>query len=182
MKHRSLQVKLENAKKYNSIIEKLNQSQQDYETLMCDNQNYINQKEREIDNLKLQLRDYGHEVSLEKWDIERNLYTSVIVQHLHKIAQRGESITQKETKELMEYVAEIIPLFVAEIKSKSDALSETEYLVCILCRLRFIPSEIAILLDMSAQRITNIRQAINIKLFNDKSAKTLNRNLIALDE
>ena len=182
MKHRSLQVKLENAQKYNSIIEKLNQSQQDYETLMCDNQNYINQKEREIDNLKLQLRDYGHEVSLEKWDIERNLYTSVIVQHLHKIAQRGESITQKETKELMEYVAEIIPLFVAEIKSKSDALSETEYLVCILCRLRFIPSEIAILLDMSAQRITNIRQAINIKLFNDKSAKTLNRNLIALDK
>ena len=182
MKHRSLQVKLENAQKYNSIIEKLNQSQQDYETLICDNQNYINQKEREIDNLKLQLRDYGHEVSLEKWDIERNLYTSVIVQHLHKIAQRGESITQKETKELMEYVAEIIPLFVAEIKSKSDALSETEYLVCILCRLRFIPSEIAILLDMSAQRITNIRQAINIKLFNDKSAKTLNRNLIALDK
>ena len=89
-------------KKYNSIIEKLNQSQQDYETLICDNQNYINQKEREIDNLKLQLRDYGHEVSLEKWDIERNLYTSVIVQQLHKIAQRGESITQKETKELME--------------------------------------------------------------------------------
>lgn len=47
-------------------------------------------------------------------------------------------------------------------------LTEQEFKVCVLARLHFIPSEMSCLLNLSQQRITNIRSAVNYKLFQIK--------------
>ena len=52
-----------------------------------------------------------------------------------------------------------------------------EYLVAILVKLHFIPSEMSLLLGVGAQQITNIRSKINSKLFGKSGAKTLDANL-----
>ena len=50
-----------------------------------------------------------------------------------------------------------------------------------LCRLYFYPDEIALLFDKSPQSITNMKSAVNNKLFGTKSAGRLNDNLKLLD-
>ena len=52
-----------------------------------------------------------------------------------------------------------------------------EYLVAILVKLHFIPSEMSLLLGVGAQQITNIRSKINSKLFGKSGAKTLDANI-----
>ena len=59
----------------------------------------------------------------------------------------------------------------------SGHLTEKEVNVCILIKLRFIPTEIATLLDLTRQRVSNIRRSINHKLFRKEVAKTLDSNI-----
>ena len=51
------------------------------------------------------------------------------------------------------------------LKEKTASLSEDEYMVCLLVRFNFIPSEISILLNLSSQTVTNIRTRLLKKLF-----------------
>ena len=57
-------------------------------------------------------------------------------------------------------------------------LSPTELRLCILLLLGFKIGDAAILLNTSAQSITNIRYKANQKLFNESTAATLERNLM----
>ena len=168
-------------RKYGQIADKLNQAMQDYEIMNHDHQNYITRKEKEIDNLKKQLACYDQTVLPEEWDYKRNIYENPLVNYLHEMAQKGKQATDAEITELRTFTNDVLPIFMKTLNSNSDVLTEKEYTVCILSRLRFIPSEIAVLTDLSTQRITNIRKTVNTKLFNDNSAKTLNKNLISLE-
>ena len=56
-------------------------------------------------------------------------------------------------------------------------LTEKEIRLCILARLNFIPTEMAALLDLSKQRITNIRTSANRKLFNEEGSRTFEANI-----
>ena len=168
-------------RKYGQIADKLNQAMQDYEIMNHDHQNYITRKEKEIDNLKKQLACYDQTVLPEEWDYKRNIYENPLVNYLHEMAQKGKQATDAEITELRTFINDVLPIFMKTLDSNSDVLTEKEYTVCILSRLRFIPSEIAVLTDLSTQRITNIRKTVNTKLFNDNSAKTLNKNLISLE-
>ena len=57
-------------------------------------------------------------------------------------------------------------------------LSPTELRLCILLLLGFKIGDAAILLNTSAQSITNIRYKANHKLFNESTAATLEKNLM----
>lgn len=52
--------------------------------------------------------------------------------------------------------------------NNTDSLNIKETNVCLLIRLRFIPSEIAILTDMSPQLITNMRVRMLFKIFGER--------------
>lgn len=58
-------------------------------------------------------------------------------------------------------------------------LSTKELRTCMLLMLDFKEGEIAVLLDVKPQRVTNIKKRVNMKLFNDSSATTLTRNIQA---
>lgn len=60
---------------------------------------------------------------------------------------------------------------------RENVLSTQELRACILLLLDFTNSEVISLLDISDQRMTNIRASINYKLFKDTGASSLNKNL-----
>ena len=59
----------------------------------------------------------------------------------------------------------------------SDNLSQQEIYVCLLTILHFSSSEIAVLLDTSKQRVSNLKASANYKLFGEKSAVSFLDNL-----
>ncbi len=78
-------------------------------------------------------------------------------------------------------VEDVLPGFFSKISSPEYKLTEHEVRVCVLIRLNFIPSEIAVLFNISQQRVTNIRSRINKKLFNAGGATQLDRSLKRLN-
>ena len=57
-------------------------------------------------------------------------------------------------------------------------LTLQELEVCVLLRICFAPSEIAIIMNISMQRVTNIKAFINMKLFGVKGARGLEDKLM----
>ena len=59
-------------------------------------------------------------------------------------------------------------------------LSPSELRLCILLLLGFKIADAAILLDTSAQSITNVKAKANKKLFDEPTATTLEKNLMSI--
>jgi hypothetical protein len=74
-------------------------------------------------------------------------------------------------------VEKSLPEFYQRLCQSRSELTEKEFRACLLMRLHFIPSEIAVLLEMTKQRVTNMRGVINRKLFQQIGAKTVDQNL-----
>ncbi len=72
-----------------------------------------------------------------------------------------------------------MPIFYSTI-IKDGCLSKMELRVCMLTRLGFSNGEIAIIMDMSPQSISNAKANANGKLFSENKAKTLFANLEAI--
>lgn len=82
-----------------------------------------------------------------------------------------------EWEELYDIVKVSLFTFYDFINDKNFTLTEQERKVCILTRLHFIPSEISALLDISKQRMTNLRAKLNKTLFGDIGSKTFTPNI-----
>ena len=63
--------------------------------------------------------------------------------------------------------------------TQGKKLSIKELRTCMLLMLDFKEGEIAVLLDVKPQRVTNIKKRVNMKLFDDNSATTLTSNIQA---
>ena len=61
--------------------------------------------------------------------------------------------------------------------TKDKKLATKELRTCMLLMLDFKEGEIAVLLDVKPQRVTNIKKRVNTKLFGDASATTLTGNI-----
>ena len=163
--------------KYAEILSQYNKSLAELESLKGGFETYQTEKQKEIESLKQVLSVYQSDnTSPEKWNIEQALLDSHIVHHLHQSASKAQGATSAEWNDLRDVVSEHLPDFYQRITAHKD-LTDKEILVCILSKLRFIPSEMVILLGLTSQRITNIRSRINMKLFHEKGAQGLEANL-----
>lgn len=109
---------------------------------------------------------------------EQALLDSSIVNQFHDYAQQIKyTVTGKNWESLINEVKKDLPNFVEYISAIRPRLTESEMRIAILIKLHFIPSEMAVLLSTSPQRITNIRTNLNKKLFNGNSTKTLDFNI-----
>ena len=63
------------------------------------------------------------------------------------------------------------------ILTQGNKLATNELRTCMLLMLDFKEGEIAVLLDVKPQRVTNIKKRVNMKLFDDSSATTLTSNI-----
>ena len=84
--------------------------------------------------------------------------------------------SENEWRQLKEAFSLHMPLFMTTL-TENDALSERELRVCLLESLGFSPGEIAVVLDTTSQIVTNAKASANQKLFSQKKASTLRKNL-----
>ena len=102
----------------------------------------------------------------EKWNIENEMLTNSCVISLHRLASRGQTAPESNWQELALLIANHdTPLI--KLLNQSD-LNAKERHICMLIRLRFIPSELSALLGISPQSVTNMRQRLLQKLFHEK--------------
>ena len=152
----------------------LTNSQQNWEV-------YREEKERELKKLKDRLTDYQVKSTIaERWSTEQAMLQSPIVSQLHHLASQVVVPTRAQWQEFRKFAEEHLSTFYQHINRRDIGLTNQEILISILIRLQFIPTEQAALLDVSKQRITNLRSSINQKLFGEKSSKTLEENITRL--
>lgn len=96
---------------------------------------------------------------------------------LHKLAQKGAMPSDGEWEALHQFMFDNISDFCIKINGDGLGLTDKEKIVCILTKLRFIPTEIAVLLDTTKQNVTNIRGSINRKIFHANGTKTFDANI-----
>ena len=102
----------------------------------------------------------------EKWNIENMLLNADAVISLHRIASKGQTANEVNWYQLNQLISERDKNLAISLNNLK--LSEREEHVIMLIRLRFIPSEISVLMDISAQSVTNMRLRLMLKIFGDK--------------
>jgi len=118
----------------------------------------------EISRLEKRIADYQDDRKApEKWNIENEMLATDCVITLHRLASRGRQAPENSRQELYQLVANHDPSLMKTLHQSH--LNEKERLVCPLIRLRFIPSELSVLLGISPQNVTNMRQRLLQKLF-----------------
>ena len=128
----------------------------------------IEEKTREMEKMQAQLAGYQNDRrNPEQWNMEDRLINADCVYALHRLASVGRTAEKQDWDALHQltnsYDGRLNTLFAEHTK-----LSPNEINVTILTRLRFIPTEIAVLTGMSSQSVTNTRARLLQKIFGVK--------------
>ena len=163
---------------YNKVLDEYKRSVADLKMIENNFEQYRQKKEQEIQQMNLALNSFHQVGENENWMTEISLLDNELVNHFHAQAN-GVSckISDSEWEKLKSLVEKQLPDFIRFISAPDKRLTDREYLVAILVKLHFIPSELSLLLGVGSQQITNIRSKINSKLFGKSGAKTLDANL-----
>lgn len=147
-------------------------------SLKSNNALLIAQKEAEIVKLNKKISEYAERLKL--FDVNKDDGSlGLLCEVFHKKATRQRNISlpsNAEWAKLMRLFSGYQPLAYAKI-GRDQILSSYELRTCTLFLLGFSNNEVQSLLDVSPQRLSNIRFRINKKLFNDESAASLPENL-----
>ena len=95
---------------------------------------------------------------------EQMIHSSTI-SYLHHLATVGKKAMQSEWDNLIFIMNDNIPSFIPKLKALYPGLDERHVLICIMVKLRFELGEIACLLDISPQILSNDRKRLNEKMF-----------------
>ena len=87
---------------------------------------------------------------------------------LHKRATVGQTVTNEERVLVRQLFAQLFPKHQHLFEENKGKLSLEEVDICIFRMLHFVPSEIAALLCMTSQKLTNLRSRLTPKLFGRK--------------
>lgn len=110
-------------------------------------------------------------------DHARNYFIAPIVLHVIDLSKNPlKSLTETEKDELFSTTSEYFPTLIQHLKHAD--ITSLGIQVCILVILKIQPGSIANLLGISIQQVTNLKSAIGQALFNDRSARTLYKNLV----
>ena len=142
---------------------------------------YRTGKEKEVEELRQSLSVFLEDkTNPEVWNLELFISSSTIVKRMHELAYKAKQPSEVEWDDLRQLLCKHLPSFYKLIKDDKYGLSNQEQKVAMLIRLRFIPTELIALLNLSKQRVTNIRSDINHKLFHEKGTKDLDANLMRI--
>lgn len=161
---------------YEVSLREMKLQEKDYEL-------WRSQKEKDIQTLKNKFEQLRSEFQTltfqEKRTIQKNL---PIILKLKKLATnpiKYGHLTSQDLDDLLSATQLYTPRLYVAI---TDALSnnDQELLVANLTTYSFTPSEIANLLSVSPQRVSNLKAIVNTKLFSDPSARTLEENIMKM--
>ena len=118
--------------------------------------------------------------SLQEKEDKGRYYASDIVQKMQAQAIYREKCTpMKELIQLRQIFDHTFPRFRSFV-SNTHSLTDCEWFVCILTDLGLGNNDMAFLLDLTPQRINNIKRQANHNLFGDEGSATLQANLRAV--
>ena len=120
----------------------------------------INRKIREIEQLKKSLDMFNMQDNLS------NIYETDVFLHLKQLTTVGKKADASDLSKLRTVINQYLPCFLNKLSSSEYQMSLNETNLCILIKVGFQPSEIATLLHVSPQAISNLRSRLNEKLFN----------------
>ena len=163
--------------KYSDALRLYGRAEAEIKSLNTDISEYKLQKAAELQQLRDVLSSYQDNVNPERWDVEQGLFEHDVVTQLHHDAARARTATDSQWTDLDAVVQKFLPDFYAAISAHRSELNYKEFRVCILTRLNFIPTEMATLMDVTKQRITNMRASVNKKVFGESGSKTFDAHI-----
>ena len=164
-------------RKYTYILLQYYRTVEELNALKSNKQQFVQKKEEEIEQLRQVLASYREDTSTQSDDLTPNLLQHDIVQRMHQYAYRLVSPSDQEWSDLLQTAAVFLPDFTNWLNANAKQLTTQEQVICLLIKLNFIPSEISALFGISKQRVTNIRSALNQKLFGERGCKTFDDNI-----
>lgn len=167
-------------REYQLLMQKYLNSSEELNLVKTNSERFLQEKEVELLELQSALAKYQENAAATPWGKDRVILNCKIAQHLHSLSTHGKTASPDELHNLSAFAQESLPQFYATITDNTLGLTETETIICILVRFHFIPSEIGVLTGLSSQRITNLKSAINRKLFGKTGARTLDTHLFAM--
>ena len=162
---------------YDNLCERLQTAEEELHASKHNQQAFIADKEAEIARLRA-LLDESRRAQQRNEKGEAELLNSTIVRQLRRKATETSAITEEDWHELHEAIREFTPEFCNLTVVLHQFLTKQEILLVVLTRCYFSLYEIRMLMNLSAQRFTNIRANINRKLFGEQGAKTLTTNIM----
>lgn len=149
---------------YNNTWLEISRLQQQQETDMA----AISEKMSEIETLHTRLAKYQDDGLMPKaLNMQEQLMQAEVVTHMHNLAAHGKEAGEGDWQELYRLVAKYLPAL-QKLLYNTESLGTKEICVCLLIRLRFLPSEIAALTGLSPQTITNMRSRMLQKIFGER--------------
>ena len=144
-----------------------------------ENTDALRECQEKVDEARIQLAKFREE-SQSLWDVKYQMLDHPIVKKFHTFARLNERPSDSDWHELRRFVNDQLPGFVQTLGLLAD-LDNKETAICILVKLRFIPSEISNLLSVRSQSLSNTRSRLNQKLFKKSGgAKDFDESIITL--
>ncbi len=163
-----------------AAIHKYEQLKQELLMMEHDRDAVIEDKKKEIAKLSAQIAGYKvrfDNMPDEKCEAAMQNDNIVLLFREKAKSKRGNSLpTSSDWSLLKALLQENIPHFYNQVVH-NGGLTQQELQTCILCRLGFRTGEIAVLLDTTVQRITNVKISANQNLFGKREASSLSANL-----
>ena len=163
-------------KDYSEVLIKYVKLQKEVDMLKKDSELYAQEKQKELDKLKGLLANYEF-IDSDVESINNGVFDNPVVIQMHRHAAKCTSPSDVEWNNLMTFTQTMLPNFWNTINDVDYDLTDKEKIVAILVKLRFLPSEITVLLNLSSQRVSNMRSFINKKMFRQSGSKSLDFNL-----
>jgi tetratricopeptide (TPR) repeat protein len=165
-----------------STVEKINKANKDIQTLRENGDKLLEERSGEVRELTEELRKYRDIYDgIQSNEKESALKKSEIVSRFKALSdtyKKCGSPKKADWDNLDTLTEQCLPLFHSSITE--HGLPAKELYVCILTRLGFSTGDISVIFNTSPQRVTNMKADINDKLFGERKAITLKRNLLKL--
>lgn len=110
--------------------------------------------------------------SPDEWNIKDSILETAIIEKCHRLALEGKTISDSDWRQLRTVVNLYLPDFLQSLNQFEYKMTLRETNVCILVKLRFLPSEIGFLLKMSPSNLSNLRSRLHKSLFGTKGSTT----------
>lgn len=137
------------------------------------------QKEEELTALQQQLQDLRDKLGLYLDNYEGLVQSQPVASLMKKLRTKTHKIqplTEKEWREIIDEFRRNMPRLYAFLFD-NHLLGKIELRIAFLTRLGIRSDDMALLLDVSKQSVSNARANANNKLFSDNSARSLSHNL-----
>jgi len=166
---------------YSSLLKQYEDQKRRAAQLESDIDERKRETQEELQKLRKELLAYQKDDdSEEDVEIEETLLDNEIIIRFHSLAAKVKYPTEDDWEQLYGFVLTSMSDFYQKISSQKYHLNNIEIRAAILIRLHFIPSELVALMNLSKQRVTNIRANINKKVFHVDGAKNIDKNICSM--